>query len=78
MTDFQMYKILFIIVGSLILGIIKFDYAISFLSIITLMAWGGIIFTWEDLSVAIIILIVIPILAAQGARDFLFKNDGKE
>lgn len=71
MTEFQFYKILFIIVGGLILGCIKFNYAFLFLAIIFLMVEGNYLFTMEDFGVAITILIFIPVLAAQGGRDFL-------
>ena len=68
MSDFQFYKILFILVGGLILGCIKISYAFWFLAVTFLMASGNCIFTMQDWSCAAIILIFIPILAVQGVK----------
>jgi len=71
MSDWQFNKILFILIGGLILGCIKLNYAFWFLAVIFLMAGSNCIFTMEDFGVAFMILIFIPVLAVQGGRDFL-------
>ena len=74
MSDYQFKKFCFILIGGFVLGCIKFNYAFWFLAVIFLMAGSNCIFTMEDWGVAVTILVFIPILAMQGARDFL-KGD---
>ena len=76
-TDYQVKKVAFILITTLILTGFGFSKVIDFWCILFLLATLGIIFDFEDLELAGVILIGMMIVCYQAIRDFI-QGDKKE
>ena len=66
MSDAQFFKILFILVGIVVCWFISIKALLNFLAIVFLLAWIGIIFSFEDLNVAIAAFVSLILLGIWG------------
>ena len=76
-TDFQVKKVAFILVGTIIISGFGITKVIDFWCILFLLAFLGIIFDFEDLELSGAIIIGMVMVCYQAIRDFI-RGDRQE